>query len=163
MMSIELFNDPTKLYLLNSESEEVSENGIITGQSTDGLQVLIGNYNRKPLVLFFDLDGGIQGIQHPSQDHILGQLVVSERQDSLEWRPGLIRVRGFMLPEHRIYLADYPTWGIVFRQDPFVYPTAEDREAVRRQMEDWDARGMFVLWFGDQEYHFGQDGAILGP
>ncbi len=81
-------------------------------------------------------------------------------QQELGWQPGPIQVKHFQLPDHRIYIADYPSWGIIFHADPFFYPTEAERAEFRKMVEEWDKSAQFVFWW-EKDYYMDKDGKVV--
>lgn len=59
-----------------------------------------------------------------------------------------------------IYTSPYPVWGFHLQFDPYVFPTAEERAEMRRRLNEWEAAGNFVFWWG-RDYNMSPDGCVI--
>ncbi len=161
-----------KHYAIRTYGVEGGEADFYAGALADGRQALMGQYGPEQLVCVpFDAEGWRQGVltravpvregqAEPGSAAAWGAQHALAWQAELGWRAGPVRVRRFALPEHCVYIADYPGWGIRLQADPYFYPSEEEREALRQQLALWEQAGKFVFWWG-KDYFMSKDGEVL--
>jgi hypothetical protein len=149
-----------KQYTLRTYGADDGAARFYTGRLPDGRSGVIGVYHREIVLVRFAADGTLADVQTRPLKRGPEDKQALAWQQELGWQPGPIRVRRFMLPDQRIYVADYPPWAIVFRHDPYVYPTPEERAQVRERVREWEENGWFVFWW-DRDYYLDADGNVL--
>lgn len=172
-----------RTYTLRTHGDDAGDADFYTGRLPDGRPVILGPYNDHALLVMFYPDGRYRA--HLTRDLPPGDKDPSDRTETRRrakalaraWReelglhldPGPIRVGGFMLPDsrinqwdpyHHVYITDLPRWGLVYRYDPYFYPTKEERSEVAASLAAWKESGKFVFWWG-KDYHMSRDGEVL--
>jgi hypothetical protein len=157
--------EPDRVYPLWTHGTEGGEAAYYAGRLPDGSQALMGPYDdgRSVLLARFDADGALaEERTRPvpgGRETAWREALAWQRE--LGWRPGPIRVRKFMLPEHHAYLAEGPREVIIGKFDPYYYPDPEVRQRLLADVAAWEAQGNFVLWWWTNDYYLGPDGRPL--
>jgi hypothetical protein len=172
-----------KLYMIRTHGPAEGAADFYAGADVHGRQILLGRYHEESVCVSFDAQGELLEVQTrplpPAELQALRTQKSRARQarklprrrlkplasawlEELGAQLGPIRVRRFMLPHHRIYISDYPTWAVILQADPFYYPFREERDRLRQQLVEWEESGHFVFWWR-RDYFMSKDGEVLSP
>jgi hypothetical protein len=155
---------PDRLYVVQTHGTEGAEAAYYAGSLPDGSQALLGPYDDGEEVLLarFGPSGELaEAVSRPVEPGQEAWRQALAWQAELGWRPGPVRVRVFMAPEHWAYLAEAPKEGLIAKYDPYYYPDPAVRARARADLAEWEAAGNFVLWWWANNYYLGPDGKVL--
>ncbi len=160
-----------RLFAMDTDGNPHGIAPFYTGRVADGRQLLMGPDYDGMLLLWFD-DGGVlleaetlpipreRGDQGSSyEERAIRRMVEWQREAG--YRPGRIRVKHFWLDEpFRAGIRLLPEWAIEFLCDPYLFPTEEERQETQDYLDEWQAKGKFVLHWGESNYYIGENCAV---
>jgi hypothetical protein len=177
-MVLTMIRGDAHLYPIRTEESYL----LHTGFTSDNRQVLMGLYCPDIVAIFFEQNGSLleaqkrrlsflkpdEGVYDIYDPRITDELL--SWQTELGFQPGTIRVKRFFVWDNPEFSSDLP-WmrngiGIQDYPDHFAEilgdPNAleEEKEALQKSLEPWEADGQFVLWWGN-DYWLNREGEFV--
>ena len=148
------------------------------GSAAGGKQVLMGLLYPELVSLFFDKCGVFSHTEarrlpfeapthsvskvHVLEDHQFAgkvDMLLAAWQQDIAFKPGLIQVQKFFLPDRHLGIADIPKAFDAFLRNPAIIEDEVERKELSKTLDDWKRKRMFVLWWG-KDYWLDEHGEI---